>query len=209
DALIRAAASPGPAPSSIHLAETGAERVFLETGGGAFAELLDRLGVDASAFTAPACGPVAYLRRLGVLRPDVLLVHGVDLSPGEWREVAAAGAPVCLCPRSNLYIGGVLPDVGAAFASGARLCLGTDSLASNDDLDILGELPVLIEAFPDVPAGRWLDLATAGGADALGLPLGRLQPGLAPGLVLLRGVTHPDDLATVPARSVVLPAEMP
>ena len=74
------------------------------------------------------------------------------------------------------------------------MCLGTDSLASNDDLDVLGEIPELARSFPDVPVARWLDMATAGGARALRTGWGAIRPGHAPGLVLLDRVEHVDAL---------------
>ena len=82
--------------------------------------------------------------------------------------------------------------------AGVALCLGTDSLASNDDLDVLAEIPELARSFPEVPVGRWLDMATRGGARALQTSWGSITPGQAPGLVLLDGVEHVDALADTP-----------
>ena len=176
------------APSTIHLAEDEAERDFLMRGEGTYAEWLDALGVSWRHLDVPGCDPVSYLARLGVLGGGQMVVHGVDLRPKEQRALAQSGSPLCLCPRSNLWIGGRLPDVPGLLDAGVRLCLGTDSLASCDSLDVLEEIPVLAEAFPDIPVGVWLDMATRGGADALGIPWGRLQEGRAPGLVLLHDV---------------------
>jgi cytosine/adenosine deaminase-related metal-dependent hydrolase len=176
------------APSTLHLAEDEAERHFLMRGEGVYAEWLDAMGVSWRHLDVPGCDPVSYLDRLGVLGRGQMVVHGVDLRPEEQRALAQSGSPLCLCPRSNLWIGGRLPDVPGLMDAGVRLCLGTDSLASCDSLDVLEEIPVLAEAFPDIPVGVWLDMATRGGAEALGIPWGRLQEGTAPGLVLLHGV---------------------
>lgn len=189
-------------PASIHVAEDRAELRFLRDGTGPWAGFLDRLGVQWRWWTAPGLSPVQLLDQLGVLGPELLLVHGVHLSPHDRTLIARRGSALCLCPRSNRHIGGELPDVVALLQAGVRLCLGTDSLASSPDLDVLGEIPVLHAAFPGVSADVWLRMATEGGASALGLDhLGAIAPGRAPGLVLLDGVGSPDDLsAAAPSR---------
>lgn len=197
-ALIRAACRPSSVPASIHVGEDPAERSFSELGAGSFAELLDALGVDWRWWTPPGLRPVAYLDSLSVLGPGLLLVHGVDLDDDDRARIAARGSPLCLCPRSNLHIGGRLPDVPALLAAGVHPCLGTDSLGSSPDLDVLAELGVLARAFPEVPIALLLHLATTGGADALGFPeLGRIAVGASPGLVLL-DTDDPRDLADGP-----------
>ncbi len=184
--LIRVAARPGAVPASIHVGEDPAERAFLLRGDGPFAELLDGFGVDWRHFEAPGCSPVAWLERLGVLGPDLLLVHGVDLDDDDRARIVARGATVVLCPRSNLHVGGRLPDAPALLAAGVGLALGTDSLASVPDLDLVAEVQVLAAAFPEVPAAVFWRAATAGGADALGRPgYGRVAVGASPGLWIL------------------------
>jgi aminodeoxyfutalosine deaminase len=192
--LIRAAARPSGVPATIHLGEDPAERRFTLFGDGPFAELLDRIGVDWRWWIPPGQPPVAYLDGLKLLHPRLLVVHGVDLDERDRALLAHARAPLCLCPRSNLHVGGRLPDVPALLAAGVRLALGTDSLASAPDLDVLGELPILARAFPRVPLERWLRLATSDGADALSFgDFGRIAVGASPGLVLL-AVDDPREL---------------
>jgi cytosine/adenosine deaminase-related metal-dependent hydrolase len=123
-----------------------------------------------------------------------LLVHMVHAGADDRRIAREAGAPVVLCPRSNLHIGGRLPDVAALLADGIALAVGTDSLASTPDLSLWGELATLSAHFPAVPAARWLEAATSGGARALGLPaLGTFTPGKRPGVldVLVDDVAAP------------------
>ena len=111
------------------------------------------------------------------------------------RIAREAGATVVLCPRSNLHIGGRLPDVDALLADGVPLALGTDSLASTPDLSLWGEMATLAAHFPAVPAARWLDAATRGGARALGPARrsARSRPGARPGVldVLVDDVAAP------------------
>jgi hypothetical protein len=82
--------------------------------------------------------------------------------------VAAAGATAVLCPRSNLHITGRLPPARGLLARGVPLALGTDSLASAPDLDLLAEAATLHKALPDVDPTVWLRALTAGGAALLG-----------------------------------------
>lgn len=202
--IVAACGRRGGAPSTIHVAEDPQEEAFLH-GEGPAVEFLDRLGLDWRWAGHPRTSPVGWLERLGVLGPDLLLVHGVHLSDADRATLAAHRAPLCLCPRSNLHIGGRLPDVPALLAAGVPLALGTDSLASCEDLDVLGEIPVLAAAFPEVPTATWLSLATAGGAAALGLSdLGRIEVGACPGLLLLHGV-GPAGLVRAPERSWLAP----
>jgi len=175
-------------PASIHLAEDSEEGVFLSSGEGKFAAFLDGLGIDWRWFEPPGLSGVGYLDALGLLGPGLLAVHGVHLSGLDRATLASSNTPLCLCPRSNLHIGGQLPDVVGLLQAGVSLCLGTDSLASSPDVDVLAEIPVLAAAFPSVPVEVWVGLCTADGAAALGLEsLGRIAPGSRPGLLLLDG----------------------
>lgn len=195
-ALLVAAVRARPGlPSTIHLAEDTDELEFLGTGEGQWARMLDKLGRNWRWWEAPRLDPVAYLEALGVLGPGLLVVHAVQLGPGDPARLAAARAPVVLCLRSNLHITRQKPDAPALVRAGVRLALGTDSLGSCPDLDVLGEVAALGRMFPEVDPAVWLRAATAGGADALGLVhLGRVAVGASPGLVQL-DVGGPGDLA--------------
>jgi aminodeoxyfutalosine deaminase len=175
--------------TSLHLAEHPAERRALEHGDGPIpAWLAARVRTPLAEQSWPRKGPIELAAELGALAPNVLLVHLADARPEELAVVAASGAPVVLCPRSNLFIETRLPPVLAMRAAGIAPALGTDSLASSPSLDVLAEARALSDRFPDVPASELLTMATWNGARALGLPrLGRIARGAAPGLVLLEG----------------------
>lgn len=207
-ALARACLrSVGAAPATVHLAEDPAELTFLRTQTGPWAELLDALGVQWRGRETIPGDPVSWLDAAGGLRSGVLAVHGVCLGPDDLGRLAGAGVSLCLCLRSNLHISRELPDLAACLRSGLTLCLGTDSAASCPDLDVLAELPVLARAVPEVPVARWLELATAGGARALGLPrLGALRVGTAPGIVHLDGSAEDLRLRAPDRRWLVRPA---
>jgi len=190
---IRDACAVAGPPAAIHLDEDLAERRFLLTGSGPWAQHLDRMGRDWRSFEPPGVSPARYLDGLGVLGARLALVHMTHAVSADLELVATAGSPVVLCPRSNLHIGGVLPDVPAMLRAGVTLALGTDSLASCPDLDLLAELRCLAAAFPDVPVRAWLDAATQGGAHALGRPdLGAIAVGRRPGLLLLPVADDPE-----------------
>ena len=181
-------AGPPGVPSTIHVGESEDEAEFLRTGTGPHADLLDRLGRDWGAWKPPGCTAIELLDALGVLGPDLLLVHGVHTTPAELALAAARGASFVLCARSNLNVGGRMPDVRAWRAAGLRFALGTDSLASNDDVDVFSEIPVLADAFPELSIDVWLTAATRDAADAIGRPdLGRVAVGGRARLVEIAG----------------------
>jgi cytosine/adenosine deaminase-related metal-dependent hydrolase len=165
--------------TSIHVAESPEEVEFLEKGGGAWDALLRDLGVPHGAWHPPGRRPVDYLDTLGVWRPGALAVHCVQVTAAELDLLVARDVTVVTCPRSNVWVGVGAPPVKRFVASGVRVALGTDSLASVGDLNLFSELQSLRELAPDVPARTFLEWATINGARALGLDAewGALQPG--------------------------------
>ncbi len=181
-AVIQAAAS-APGPWSIHFDEDPEESIFLRTGAGAWLDFVVRVGRDLSKFPIPGVSPARYLAGLGVLGPRSLLVHATCTRGADLDIVAESGARVALCPRSNLHITGRLPDVEGMIGRGIPFCIGTDSLGSSPDLDVLAEAAVLARRFPDVGPEVWMRALTTNGAAALGLPMGRLEG--RPGVLLI------------------------
>jgi cytosine/adenosine deaminase-related metal-dependent hydrolase len=155
---------PGEGVRSVHAAEHEDENAWLERGEGPFAPFLLSKGA-----VPPGLRPLPFLDGLQAIGPATLLVHLVTANAEELRMAASRGATAVLCPRSNLHIGGKLPDLRAVRAAGLPWVLGTDSLASTPDHDLLGEVALLAEDFPDVPADEILEAATVRGAKALGL----------------------------------------
>ncbi len=192
--IFQAAAATGHA-TSIHVAEDQDEIALLRDGSGGWPDVLRAMGVDPGS-RSPGRTPVGYLAELGAFdgpNPP-LLVHMVHATDEDRRLAREAGATAVLCPRSNLHIGGRLPEVARLLEDGVRLAVGTDSLASSPDLSLWGELAVLAAHFPSVPATAWLEAATRGGAGALGLPAhGTLAEGKRPGVldVLVEDVNAP------------------
>jgi cytosine/adenosine deaminase-related metal-dependent hydrolase len=176
---------------SLHVAEHAAERRFLEYGDGPIVPWYERrLGLRRDLLEWPSQSPVAFADRLRALAPNVLAVHLTDATPAELEMVARRGAPVVLCPRSNLHIETRLPPLLSLRAAGIAPALGTDSLASSASLDVLMEARALSDRFPSVPAADLVAMATWGGAQALGRDdLGRIARGARPGILVLDG--HP------------------
>jgi cytosine/adenosine deaminase-related metal-dependent hydrolase len=156
---------------STHIAESVAEVNFLDVADG---ELVERfypaIYWHQHRPKARHMRPIEYLAERGGLIKNNLLVHGVQLDETEIASIAAAGAHLVLCPRSNARLQVGTAPVAKLKEAGVRLALGTDSLASNDSLSIWDELAFSAEAYAGTfNSQELLDLATAGSAAALGL----------------------------------------
>lgn len=177
--LIASATSSAWPPTTIHVAESGAECEFLQSGTGPWRDLLTDLGVSAPAWQAPRATPVQYLDELGMWRPGVLAVHGIHVTDADLELLARRGVTLVTCPRSNRWVGEGDPPVSRFAASGVRVAVGTDSLASVDDLNMFTELARLRTLAPHISPRTLLSWATVNGACALGLEgdLGAIAPG--------------------------------
>ena len=163
---------------SFHLAESPEENQLLISGDGPLYDCYAGT-VLPEGWRPPGMRPLAYAASLGLLGPGTLAVHGVQLDAQEVEVLAAGGTALCLCPRSNRNLGVGTPPVRALMENGGLLCLGTDGLTSNTDLDVRQEAVYLRESL-DVPPEALVRLLTVNGAAALGLSdagAGRLTPG--------------------------------
>lgn len=187
-----------PPVTSVHLAESPEELQLLKDGTGPWRHMLTRVGAWRDDWQAPGTGPVDYLDALGAIDPRTLVVHGTQLTGPELDRLAAHGATLVTCPRSNAWVGVGAPPVAAFFASGVPVAVGTDSLASVGDLNLFAELATLHALAPDVPPRRLLESATEAGAAALGLSArrGTLTPGREAALI---AVTLPAAVADAAA----------
>jgi len=184
-AIARAA---GDKPVSVHLAESPDELRFLQDGTGAWRELLGQLGVWNDAWRPPACGPVEYLEQLGLVTSHLLAVHCAHVEDDDVARLARAGSTIVACPRSNKWTGAGTPPIERFFASGARVAIGTDSLASVEDLNMFAEMAEVRRLAPAVPASRIIAAATVEGAAALGFAegFGTIEPGKRADLIAVR-----------------------
>lgn len=171
-------------PVAMHVSESPAEIEFLRDGTGPFADFLRGRGI---AVAPRAHSPVHLLASLGatdVVRP--LLIHAVQFDASDVALAAHYGCPVAHCPASNAKLGHGVAPLRALLDAGVVVGLGTDSVASNNRLDLLDEARVAAltaraaERRADaLSADEALHLATLGGARALGLGdrIGSLEPG--------------------------------
>ncbi|HEX6121652.1 MAG TPA: amidohydrolase family protein, partial [Ktedonobacterales bacterium] len=187
-------------PLCIHVAESPAETEWLRTQDGPITERIYRpLGLPLDPDGPPACSPVAYLERLGVLAVRPLLAHGVQVDAGDVACLAAAGAPLAHCPRSNARLRCGRMPYALYREAGVRLALGTDSLASAPSLSIWDEVAAAsalhAAAGEAIAPADLLRLATLDGARALGLAgdLGSLAAGKYAEMALLPLEALPED----------------
>ena len=187
---------------SVHLAESQAELDLLLSGTGPFRELLEGIGAIGRGWRPPGLSPARVLDEAGLLGPRTIAVHGVHLDCDDAALLAARGATLALCPRSNTMLGVGDAPVGMLLAAGVRIALGTDSLASNTDLDIMAELAALRRLAHDADPASILRAATLSGAEALGLGRthGSIETGKRASIIALRREpAGPDRLAPRPA----------
>ena len=160
-------------PVAIHLAESDAEIAFLREAEGSFADGLRARGIPV---IRRSHSPVHLLVELGVVVARPLLIHCAKLDASDVDFIAQYGCPVAHCPASNAVLGHGIAPVRELLDAGAVVGLGSDSAASNDHMDMLGEahLASMLQSARlgrpgALPAPEALALATIGGARALGL----------------------------------------
>jgi 5-methylthioadenosine/S-adenosylhomocysteine deaminase len=128
--------------------------------------------------------PLEYAAEVGLLADGDFLAHGVHTDDTEIELLADSDASVVHCPASNMKLASGMAPVQAMRDAGVTVALGTDGAASNNDLDVFDELrdaamlgKLETGAADAVPAAAAVEMATAGGADALGFDSGRIEAG--------------------------------
>lgn len=143
---------------------------------------------------ANGCSPVTYLHDLGILDSDTLLIHAVWMEPGDIDLIAGSGARIVHCPESNMKLASGIAPVPDFIGSGVAVGLGTDGCASNNDLDLFGEMrsaAMLHKAARLDPtamdAASVVRMATIEGARVLGLDrhIGSLEAGKQADLIVV------------------------
>ncbi len=130
--------------------------------------------------------PLARLAKLGLLSPKLMAVHATHLNQEDINLLAETGTHIIHCPESNLKLASGFCPVTKLLKEGINVALGTDGAASNDDLDLLGEMRTaaliakgLSKDARSLPTSMALRMATLNGAKALGIDhlTGSLVPG--------------------------------
>ena len=170
-------------PMAIHIAESELEQTLIVDASGPFADGLRKRGI---AVARRATSPIQLLADLGVLANSPLLIHCIRVGDGDIQTIAETRSPVAHCPASNGKLGHGIAPLSEMLAEGITIGLGSDSMASNNRMDILGEarLALLTQR---ARLGSWetpesvdvLELATIGGARAIGVDavVGSLEVG--------------------------------
>lgn len=209
-ALLSASAGAGMKSGylSYHSQESREEEDFIRSGTGALYE--NRVNAGMSVPEPAGKSSLGYfIDRLAGIEPEphdahVLLVHNVCLSQEDIDMAKRSFNNVffAICPLSNIFIHNALPPVELMVENGLEITVGTDSLSSNDDLDMLAEIKCLHENFPSVGMNMIFRWATLNGARFLGKDnmLGSLAPGKCPGIVMIEGI-GPDGCVTAGSRS--------
>ena len=178
-AIRRAVERDPTVPWSVHLAESREESEFIHSAGGPWRTFLEDLDAWDDTWIPPGVSPVEYLDQIGLLDGRLLAVHAVHADMTDLARLSARGSTLVTCPRSNVHTGAGHPPLEKFYDSGARVAIGTDSLASSDSLSVFDELACMRSLAPSVPARRLLDSATRQGALALGFgsEFGSIAPG--------------------------------
>ena len=167
--------------NTIHLAESADETRFVKEGRGSIADKLFAAAQwDPASEPVAGCSPVQAVCRAGRLRRNDLVVHGVQVNDADIALIKQTGCHVVLCPRSNATLKTGKAPVADYLRADVPLSLGTDSLASAPSLSLWDELAFARSWFAGAASPRkWLEMATLGGACALGLQnrVGQLAAG--------------------------------
>ena len=177
---------------SFHSEETEEEEEMLKSGSGKMWENRVKAGMSVPPVTGKS-SLLYFIDRLLEGHPapfdeHILLVHECCMDQEGIDAVKAVmNHPfVAVCPLSNLFIHNTLPPIDLMRRNGLKVCVGTDSLSSNDDLVMVDELYCLQRNFPEVPLGELLTWASRNGAEFLAKDeFGTLETGKRPGLVLI------------------------
>ena len=149
----------------------------------------------ADALKATGMRPIERLNQLGVLSPLTQCVHMTQLTEGDMDTIASTGASVIHCPTSNLKLASGLCPVQQLLDRDIKVALGTDGAASNNDLDLFGEMrnaallgKLAAGDAAAIDAHTALYMATLGGASVLGLDkqIGSLEPGKAADIIAIK-----------------------
>lgn len=173
---------------SVHNQESAAEDAFFVDKTGDFLKLYKFLGLDIDFYQPSGKSSLeSWLPRIN--QQKTLLVHNTFTQEADiaFAKAQNPNAYWCLCPQANLYIEHALPDVDLLRKANVKITLGTDSLASNHELNILAEMMTL-QQHKQVPFEKLLLWATQNGAAFLGLDhqLGSIEVGKKPGLNLIQ-----------------------
>jgi cytosine/adenosine deaminase-related metal-dependent hydrolase len=201
---------PGNHVLSIHNQESEAENEFFQSGGGEILKLYKEMAVDVSSFQPTQKRSLENYLHYFYNNQSLILVHNVFTNEEDFQAMGDDRWPIheksnqaighrslanfffCLCPNANEYISGKLPDIDLLIKHHCKIVIGTDSLASNHQLNILEELKTIHKKFPHIETATLLEWATLSGADALQLNdvAGSFETRKKPGVILIENLNE-------------------
>jgi cytosine/adenosine deaminase-related metal-dependent hydrolase len=181
------------AAMTMHNQETKDENLWFFSKQGGFEKFYSALNINTQAFHAKGKSSLEHV--LPFLDPAQknILVHNVHTSAADldaaMNRFSAFDERLyfCCCPNANQFISRQMPNLPLFLQKGVRLVLGTDSLASNHQLDLMSEMQTLQAHFPDLQLEMMLQWATINGAKALGIEnkYGSFEKGKSPGVIAI------------------------
>ncbi len=182
---------------SIHNQETPGEDEFFLNGSGSLVEMYKMMKIDNSFYQPPKKRSLQTYFANFEKAASVILVHNTFIQQQDVdyiKNVKSKDQLVsfCLCANANLYIENKLPPIDMLLRNECNIIVGTDSLASNYQLNILEELKTISRNFVDIPLETLLQWATINGARALQRDdeLGTFEKGKQPGIVLIENINE-------------------
>jgi aminodeoxyfutalosine deaminase len=164
-------------PLTTHVAESEEEDEMIRRGTGQMYDYFLRAGRDMS--DCKRAGPVQLLSEYEVLGPGCIAAHANCLTPLDITLLRQTGTHVVHCPKAHQFFHRDMPFIQTMKEQGINICLGTDSMASNDSLNMLEEMQQMAQIFPRLSPQELLEMATVNAAKALNQveKLGRITPG--------------------------------
>ena len=201
-------------PTTIHNQESRFENELFQSGTGDFRRMYELMNIDNKSFQPTGRSSLqSYLPKLKKAK-NIILVHNTFISEAdlEFSQSINPGTGhisnqlfFCLCAQANLYIENTLPPIELLRNYHCNIVVGTDSLASNQQLDILSEIKTISAHFPAIPLAELLRWCTINGAKALQLDdkTGSFAPGKQPGVVLIKNTNKQNLTAQSIARRII------
>jgi cytosine/adenosine deaminase-related metal-dependent hydrolase len=195
---------------SIHNQESADEDLFFLEGKGTFTKMYKMMNIDNSFYKPRKIRSVeSYFEKFSSAA-SVILVHNTftkqeDVNFINRHKNKEQLISFCLCPNANLYIENALPPVDLFLRNDLNIILGTDSLASNHQLDILAEIKTIVKNYPEIETETLLKWATVNGAKALQMEkeLGSFEKEKKPGVILIENLDGEKITESSKARRII------
>lgn len=176
---------------SIHNQEISDENKLFLNGEGDLIRMYQLMSIDNSSFIPSKLSSLkTYFKKLSSAK-NIILVHNTYINTDDIMYINENTpdnhlVSYCICIHANLYIENATPPIDLLRKNNCNIIIGTDSLASNDQLSILEEMKTICKYFPQLPMNEILKWATSNGANALNMDtLGSFEKGKEPGVILI------------------------